>query len=205
MQPVGNGLINKTWRLKNGSEDFILQKINTDVFKQPVAIADNVRMLSTYLGNKYPDYLFTTPVKTNSNEEMVLIGENEFYRLTHYVKQSHTINAAEKPEQAYEAAKQFGKFTRLLSLFPAEKLKITLPDFHNLTLRYAQFEEALDNGNRSRIEESRDLIKYIKDNKSIVDTYQDILHNPSFKLRVTHHDTKISNVLFNDDDKGLCV
>lgn len=205
VEPVGNGLINKTWRLKNGSEDFILQKINTDVFKHPVAIAENVRMLSTYLGNKYPDYLFTTPVKTNDNKEMMLIGENEFYRLTHYVKHSHTINAAEKPEQAYEAAKQFGKFTRLLSLFPVEKLKITLPDFHNLTLRYIQFEEALKKGNRLRIEVSGELIQFIKDNKNIVDIYEHILRDPSFKVRVTHHDTKISNVLFNDDNKGLCV
>lgn len=202
---VGNGLINKTWRLRDGNEDFILQKINTDVFRQPEAIADNVRMLSIFLREKYPDYLFTTPVKTNDDKEMMLIGEDEFYRLTPYVKESHTINAVEKPQQAYEAAKQFGEFTRLLSQFPVEKLKITLPDFHNLSLRYVQFEQALEKGNPSRIEESAKLIEFIKNNKNIVDTYEHILHDPSFKLRVTHHDTKISNVLFNEADKGLCV
>ena len=80
-----------------------------------------------------------------------------------------------------------------------------MPNFHNLTLRFHQFTSALENGNKARLLQSKELISFIKANKNIVDTYEDILQNPSFKLRVTHHDTKISNVLFNEEDKGLCV
>ena len=111
----------------------------------------------------------------------------------------------QRPAQAFEAAKAFGQFTRLLSHFTVEKLQTTLPDFHNLSLRYKQFSEALKNGNKIRLQQSHDLIKFIKENKNIVETYENILHNPAFKLRVTHHDTKISNVLFNEKDKGLCI
>ncbi len=92
-----------------------------------------------------------------------------------------------------------------MSQFPVEKLQITLPDFHNLTLRYHQFLTALKQGNKERLRESADLIDLIQSNKNIVDTYENILQNSSFKLRVTHHDTKISNVLFDDNDEGLCV
>lgn len=63
----------------------------------------------------------------------------------------------------------------------------------------------MENGNKNRIEQSKELIRFIKENKNIADTYESILINPAFRLRVTHHDTKISNVLFDEDDKGLCV
>jgi Ser/Thr protein kinase RdoA (MazF antagonist) len=205
IEPIGNGLINETWHIKNLHADFILQKINHKIFKNPDAIASNVRMIADYLSETNPDYLFIRPIKTIDNEEMKYIDGNGYFRLMPFVKQSHTINAAEKPGQAFEAAKQFGKFTKLLAGFPVEKLQITLPDFHNLTLRYQQFSEALETGNGTRLQQSKKLIQFIKDHKNIVDTYKNILQNPSFKLRATHHDTKISNVLFNKENKGLCV
>jgi len=201
----GNGLINKTWRIKNSHDDYILQKINHTVFKHPEAIAANVRLLADYLAGTHPDFLFIKPIKTKTNEEIVHIHGKGYFRLCHYVKQSHTINAVEKKEQAYEAAKKFGQFTKLLSGFPIDKLRVTLPDFHNLSLRYQQFADALKNGNKERIQQSKELIDFIIENKKIVETYEHILQNPAFKLRVTHHDTKISNVLFDKNDKGLCV
>jgi Ser/Thr protein kinase RdoA (MazF antagonist) len=205
-EPFGNGLIHQTWRLKNSHYDFILQKINHTIFKNPEAIAANVRMLADYLSKTHPGFLFIEPIKTKSNEEIACIAGKGYFRLSPFVKQSHTIDAVGKPEQAYEAARMFGQFTRILSGFPVDHLQITLPDFHNLSLRYEQFTEALEKGkNKKRLQQSQELIGFIITNKIIVDTYENILHNPSFKLRVTHHDTKISNVLFNQDDKGLCV
>ena len=202
---INNGLINETWLVKSTDGDYILQKINHNIFKDPNAIASNIRLLADYLAEKYPDYLFVSPVKTTDGKEMNYLPENGYFRLIPFVKNSHTINTVEKPQQAFEASKQFGKFTRLLSHFPAEKLHVTLPDFHNITLRYHQFKDALITGNPARLKESTTLIEFIKENKSIVDIYESILKNPSFKLRVTHHDTKISNVLFDENNKGLCV
>lgn len=205
VKPFGNGLINTTWRIKDSHHDYILQKINHTIFKHPEALAANVRMLADYLEQTHPGFLFIKPIKTANNEEMAYINGKGYFRLCDYVKQSHTINEVEKPGQAYEAASKFGQFTKILSGFPIQELKITLPDFHNLSLRYQQFSKALQEGNKKRIEHSKDLIDFIIANKQIVDTYESILHDPSFKLRVTHHDTKISNVLFDQNDKGLCV
>lgn len=204
-EPIINGLINQTWLVKNNSENFILQKVNHHIFTKPDTIAFNVRMIADYLLKNNPGYLFVAPLKTKRNEEMNYIKGKGYFRLLPFIKQSHTINTVEKPQQAYEAAREFGQFTKLLSGFPVEKLQITLPDFHNLTLRYNQFMAVLENGNKERLLQSKEMIHFIKANKNIVDNYENILQNPSFKLRVTHHDTKISNVLFNDADKGLCV
>ncbi|MEO8823442.1 MAG: phosphotransferase [Ginsengibacter sp.] len=202
---INSGLINSTYKIKNKSQYFILQKINHFVFKNPEAIASNVRLIADYLSHHFPVYLFVGPVQTKNKEEMVKTAENNYFRLAPFIKNSHTIATVEKPQQAFEAASKFGEFANLLSGFPVEKLEITLPNFHNLTLRYQQFLEALQSGNKSRLKESENLIEMVKQNKYIVDTYENILQNPSFKLRVTHHDTKISNVLFDNNDKGLCV
>lgn len=202
---IENGLINLTWHIKNTNHSFILQKINQRVFKNPYAITSNVRLIADFLLKKYPEYLFVCQLKTISGEEIMHLKGNGFFRLTNFVNDSHTIATVEKPIQAFEAAKQFGKLTKLLADFPVKKLQITLPDFHNLTLRYQQYLNALKSGNKYRLEQSYQLIQLIEANKNIVDTYKNILQNPSFKLRVTHHDSKISNVLFNSNDKGLCV
>ena len=205
IEKINNGLINSTWCIKNSHNYFILQKINHEVFKNPEAIASNIRLIATYLLQHDPGYLFIAPIKTKSNEEMVKIDGNGYFRLIQYVEGSYTINTVEKPQQAFEAAAKFGEFTKILSQFPVEKLKATIPDFHNLSLRYQQFKEALKTGNKGRLNQSSELIQFMEDNKNIVHIYENILHNPSFKLRVTHHDTKISNVLFNKENKGLCV
>jgi Ser/Thr protein kinase RdoA (MazF antagonist) len=148
--------------------------------------------------------LFVAPVATIAGEEL-LKTDDGFYRMFPFVSNSHTIDVVEKPEQAYEAAKQFGRFTNLLSGFPVDKLKITLPDFHNLPLRYSQFETAIKEGNKERIKQSGAMISFLKDQQEIVSISEQISKNPDFKKRVTHHDSKINNVLFDDNNKGLCV
>jgi Ser/Thr protein kinase RdoA (MazF antagonist) len=205
IEKINNGLINSTWCIKNSHDYFILQKINHEVFKNPEAIASNIRLIAAYLLKHDPEYFFVAPLKTKSDEEMVKINGSSYFRLIPFVRESCTITTVEKPQQAFEAAQKFGEFTKLLSRFPVQKLQMTIPDFHNLSLRYEQFKEALNTGNKLRLKQSTELIRFMEDNKNVVDIYENILHNPSFKLRVTHHDTKISNVLFNKENKGLCV
>lgn len=202
IQPLGNGLINRTWLLVSAGKKYVLQKINHAIFRLPADIAYNIRLLADHLKQAHPDYLFVSPIRTLSGDDLVK-ASNGYFRLFPFINNSHTIDVVEKPEQAYEAAKQFGKFTRLLSGLDAGRLKITLPDFHNLGLRYRQFEEAVVNGNAGRVKESATLIDFIKANKNIADEFEKSKAN--LKLRCIHHDTKISNVLFDDAGKGLCV
>lgn len=115
------------------------------------------------------------------------------------------MNVVTKAEEAYEAAKQFGKFSRLLADFDANRLNITIPDFHNLTLRYTQFERACELADLERLNAAQESIEFIIAHQGIVQTYQDLVNNPDIPLRVIHHDTKISNILFNADQEGLCV
>jgi Phosphotransferase enzyme family len=203
--PFGNGLINRTWKINHGGKAFILQQINNNVFRDPEAIAYNINVTGNYLRKNFPSYLFVMPVTSLDNGDIFFDKNAGYYRLLPFVENSHTIDVVQDPQMAYEAAKQFGMFTKLLSGFDASHLKITLPDFHNLSFRYKQFDEAMTDGIPARIHNSRQWIDAAFNNKYIVDEFERIKINPQFKIRVTHHDTKISNVLFDEHDKGLCV
>ncbi len=201
----GNGLINSTWLVNCNKEQYILQKINDVVFPNPAAIAENLRQLKIYFAAHFPGYLFASPISTLENEEMVFIHGKGYYRMFKFVTDSVTYDTVDDPVIAFEGAKQFGKFTRALSQFNIKQLLTTLPDFHNLSLRYQQFQIALETGNQKRIKSCGTSIDFIKSQKNIVDIFNQIKLNPHFKKRVTHHDTKISNVLFDKNGKGLCV
>ena len=207
VKPFGNGLINHTWKIISAGKEFLLQKINQKIFKSPADIMDNCSQLSDYFRTNHPDYLFVAPLTNFKHMNYVIDEENNYFRLFPFVKNSYTCNSVLKPGQAYEAAKQFGKFTSLLSRYNASKLHITLPDFHNLTLRLNQFKASIKSGNRQRIEETSDGINFLIKQAVIAKTFEEkIKNNPSFTLKVIHHDAKINNVLFDiGNDAGLCV
>ncbi len=202
---LNQGLINSSWKIEAKNESYVLQKINDKIFKNPNDIAVNIDNVATYLKENHPHYLFPSTIKNKEGFTLVYKPDSGYYRIFPYIAGSHSKDVVVNAAQAYEAATQFGRFTKLLAGFNASQLKITLPHFHNLTLRFQQFEQALVNGNQKRIKEASSLIAELKDYATIKDEYEAIKNNPEFKLRVTHHDTKISNVLFDSKDNGLCV
>ncbi|WP_276501129.1 phosphotransferase enzyme family protein [Terrimonas pollutisoli] len=205
VEAFGSGLINHTWKITAPGKAYILQRVNHTIFKEPADIANNISLIADHLKKYHPHYYFIAPLASVNGEEMIYQRGEGFFRMFPFVTGSHSKDVVETTAQAYEAATQFGRFTRLLNGVDINKLKITIPCFHDLTLRYQQFLQALENGNRQRIADSADLIKSLTQHADIVTEYGNIKSNPEFKLRVTHHDTKISNVLFNAEGKGICV
>jgi Ser/Thr protein kinase RdoA (MazF antagonist) len=200
----GSGLINHTWKVSAGDDIYILQRINTNIFKSPLYIADNLIKLQKYLQATAPGYLFAAPLST-ADGSFLFVDEGHYYRLLPFIENSHTVDVVTQPAQAYEAAKQFGKFSCLLNDFDAASLKYTLPDFHNLGLRIAQFKSALQIADTERLTRAATEVKQVEKHQRIADTYHKLIVNGEVPLRVIHHDTKINNVLFDSDDKGLCV
>jgi Ser/Thr protein kinase RdoA (MazF antagonist) len=205
LEVISGGLINQTWKVTAKGESFVLQRINDTIFKEPGKIATNVRLLADHLASIGSDYLLVSAIRTESGEELAYETGKGYFRLTPFVKNSKTIQVVETPEQAYEAALQFGKFSSTFSDFDAKQLHFTIPNFHDLAYRYKQFENALLTGNPQRVSACSNEIDQIRSYAHLVDEYNRTLRNPVFKLRVTHHDTKISNVLFDLNNKGVCV
>ena len=207
IQEFGTGLINHTWKVqsKTTEEAYILQRLNHQVFKDPQAIASNITAIEQYLQQSHPHYRFIAPLKTAKQADYHTDEAGNFYRLFPFLLHSHSIDVVSTPQQAFEAARQFALFTKLLSGFEANRLQTTLPHFHDISLRFTDFKTALKQGNEERIHQSQAAIDYLLQQEPIVHTFEAIKHHPDFKVRVTHHDTKISNVLFDAEDKGLCV
>ncbi len=205
IKSFGSGLINNTWSVQNGEKHFILQRINNDVFPEPENIAHNIKLIANFLKKQHPGYCFVASLAAADGNDMVYEKDAGYFRMFPFVRGSHSKDVVETAEQAYEAATQFGKFTHLLSGFDVTKLSVTIPFFHDLALRYQQFLEVLKKGNRQRILESNHLINQLQNWSDIVTDFNKIKTSVAFKQRVTHHDTKISNVLFDRHNKGICV
>ena len=188
--------------MEASGQRFIVQKINQKVFSTPDAIAFNILLIADHLKKNHPGYFFVEPMHTLTGQSM--FGSDEgYFRIFPFVEGSHTVDVPDTPSQAYEAARQFAGFTKRLSGLDPNRLKITLPDFHNLTLRFQHFEMALNHGDESRTRHAKKYIDFIIEHKKILGEFE--YHRPDLKVRCMHHDTKISNILFDENDKGLCV
>ncbi|TKC05458.1 aminoglycoside phosphotransferase family protein [Pedobacter polaris] len=205
LQQIGSGHINRTYLLlTQDNKKYILQNINTQVFKDPFAIANNIKAVADYLKNHYPAYLFPAPITTLNGD--LMLSHHDYWRLLPFVENTVALDTLSNPKQAYEAAKQFGKLSRLLNNFDASSLKPTINGFHDLVWRYEQFIFALSKAKAELKENAKHEIDTALHHHFIVDYYCSYEHRKDFPNRVMHHDTKISNVLLNEDDyRGVCV
>lgn len=201
----GDGLINRTWKVTGPVQQYILQQVNQQVFTAPQDIAYNLDLLNKYFSKTAPDYLWVAPSLALNGQSFIQTAENDFFRLFPFVENSHSISTVTHAAQAYEAATQFGKFTRLLNHFDAGILKYTLTDFHNLSLRFSQLTDACKTASRERMELAAEALEDIYGHNHIIHTYNKLVDENLLPLRVIHHDTKISNVLFDEAGRGLCV
>lgn len=205
IEPFGSGLINHTWKVFHEELAYVLQEVNAAVFRQPQHIAQNLRAIKEYLDQTAPDYLFVAPITTSSGNDFVIIDDH-FYRIFPFVENSCSIDFVQLPEQAYQAAKQFGQFTRMLCAFDVQKLKPTIEDFHNLPLRVKQFKTALAQAGEERVNEAKFAIEEIIRHYDIEEQFVHMVDSGALHLHVIHHDTKISNALLQAEiGVGLCV
>jgi Ser/Thr protein kinase RdoA (MazF antagonist) len=205
MHKLESGLINYTLKVTGPDKEFILQQINTRVFKNPYDIAENLEILNQYIKKVAPGYLFIAPLLSINGSSVVKDHEGDYFRLFPFIKNSHTVDSVHNIGEAYEAAKQFGAFTRLFKDFNLSLLNYTLVDFHNLPLRLQQFRQAVKQAKPELLKATGSEIAQIEQYSDIASTYEKLVNNNLIPLRVIHHDTKISNVLFDDKGKGLCV
>lgn len=200
---ISSGLINNTAKITAKQGSFILQQINTGVFATPSTIDNNIQLLKQFVQINNPDYLFTNTIETKQKETLICINNN-YYRAFNFIENSYTIESVTHESEAYEAATAFANFTNVFSNFNSDSLQDTIPHFHNLELRFSQFEKALKIGNQQKIKEHRIIIDEIYSVENICKKYNALLGSKECKKRVTHHDTKISNVLFKQN-KAICV
>jgi Ser/Thr protein kinase RdoA (MazF antagonist) len=187
--PIGSGHINKTYKI---GSSYILQRINNKVFTRPEDIASNLEHAQQHLAKHHRDYLFIAPVRG-----LVYDDEGYPWRLYPYIENSYTIDETNNVDQAYDAAKCFGRFGKFMKGADLSQYKPTIHRFHDLSLRYDQFELALASTTiETRIIAAKEIEAAIR-HKNIVDHYNSIIKSNTLKPGIFHNDTKINNVLFD--------
>jgi thiamine kinase-like enzyme len=200
IKTFGSGLIHQTYLVDTPVAKYILQKVNTHVFKHPEIISSNISQAGEFLKAKHPSYIFPGLIQTKTHENL-LFHENECWKLSPFIENTFTLNKLSDPEMAYQAAQAFAKLSKNLDGLSILNIKETIPDFHNLAFRYEQFLESIKQALPDRKTKAHELITRALAQKNLVDTYKNIVADTTYPLRMIHHDTKINNVLFDLNSK----
>ncbi len=210
-RPFGCGHINDTFLVKTDTGGkYLLQEINTGVFKDPDALMSNIVSVTEFLKKKIlaaggdPDRETLNVILTKDGKNHIAT-ENGAWRVYTFIDDAVTLQTCETPHEFYASACGFGRFQRLLADFPAETLIETIPDFHDTRKRYDAFEEAVSADLWGRAESAKKEIEFVRSRKAFASTLVDMLEKGELPLRVTHNDTKLNNVMLTKDLKPLAV
>jgi len=212
--PCNVGHINSTYFVtcEGDSPRYVLQKINTNVFTRPVEVVENMANVCAFLKEKIAaeggdverETLTLVPALDG---KLYYSDENgDFWRTYVAVEGVVSKNLAESPEEFSAAGCTFGRFFNRLADFPAEKLHITIPNFHNTVSRFADLKKAIAEDRAGRAKDVQAEIEFALAHEEMCSFIVDRIENGSFKLGVTHNDTKLNNILIDEKTgRGICI
>ena len=210
---LDSGHINDTYLIKTTKKPyFVLQRINHGVFKDVPGLIENKVAVSTHIQKKLENKSRKKQkcevlafARTKDGPAYYLGSEGNYWNLMYFIDKSVTHETVKNKEIAYEGGKLMGKFLRLTEDFNTNELIEVIPKFHDMSFRFSQFEESLKVALKERLHAAESYIQKIEELKDEMHILQSLKESGAIKTRVTHNDTKISNVLFNKKNKGICV
>ena len=203
----GSGHINCTIKVTTDChKEYVLQKINKYVFKDPVAVMINAAAITDYIRSTQQTqssalhFLMTHDGKFYHQDE-----DGEFWRMYDFVG-GFCLDKPESDEDFYQSAIAFGRFQQQLNGFPAETLVETIPEFHNTVDRYRNFKLAVKADPLGRLAGVEQDVEFLLQREERGSQLQKMREAGQLPLRVTHNDTKLNNVLLDKiTRKCLCV
>ena len=209
--PYGSGHINDTYCVvfnQGGTRvRYIFQRINHNIFKQPVALMENVSRVTAHLATKVTGQTdasrrVLTLIPARSGAAFHQDADGNVWRVYIFVEAARGYDAVENPAQALSAARAFGQFQKLLADLPAPRLHDTIPDFHHTPKRFAALEKVIAADVANRAQTAKAEIEFALRHREICG----VLLAANLPERVTHNDTKFNNVLLDDaTGEGICV
>jgi len=211
----GSGHINDTFCVVYNQAGsvirYIFQRINTNIFRHPVELMENINRVTSHIAGKMPDTpdMFRRILKVVPTRDGGLYYRDDsgnFWRVYLFIEKAQTYDAIQSPIQAFEAAKAFGMFQRMLADLPLPPLNETIPDFHHTPARFSAFEKALDEDKCNRAVSAKHEIEFVLKHKDISGVLVDMQAKGELPLRVAHNDAKLNNVMLDDvTGEGICV
>lgn len=211
--PYGGGHINDTFLVKClDGEEYVLQRINSYVFEHPDEIMENIIGVTGFIADKLKKSGrdaargTLTVVQTKDGMDYFVDNLGEFWRVTVNIQNTTAFDFAESTEMLKKSGAAFGEFQSMLADYPAETLHETIPHFHDTPDRYRQLEQAIKDNKSGRLCNVAEEIEFVKARKADCAALMDLLQEGELPLKVTHNDTKMSNVLIdNTTGEAVCV
>lgn len=205
------GHINDTFLVENGGK-YVIQRINRYVFPSPQDIMENITGVTEFLREKIlarggDPLRGTLNIRRTTQGGTLFVDEEDGpWRCMTFVDKATSHETVESPAMLREAGRAFGEFQSLLSSYPASTLHETIKDFHNTPERYRQLLEAAQNDKAGRLSQVGAEMDFAAQRKEDCALLMDLLREGKLPLRVTHNDTKMSNILIDDaTGKAICV
>ena len=220
IKPITAGNINSTYRVECNGSNYILQKINKNVFKKPKEVIQNIKSVSRYLKKKVleeegdPAREVLQLVDTLHGTGFIEDWKGEYWRMYDWIEGAKTYDYIDNPETFEKVGRAFGRFQKRLADFPTGNLYKAIPDFHNTPKRFSDFKHAilLDKAGRlAAIEGQEEHPLKIAINKVLaaedeIGLLEDRKASGELPIRVTHNDTKISNVMIDENTgETICI
>ena len=206
VEAVGGGLINHSYKVRcQLKTEFLLQQINKKVFPHPEDVQENYIRISDYAEFEFTGLRLPSPKYCGRMTTLFVDRNENYWRAFEFIKNAKMLPVAEKPGQAKATARAFAKFTAAFDAFNVSNLKEVIPGFHNLSMRYNQFEEAMKGESYERTAKALPIIQELKKREKYKHFFEIITKSNQFPKRVMHHDAKIANVLFSSiTGKVIC-
>lgn len=213
VRPLGNGLINDTYIVctrETEAPDYVLQRINHNVFRDVDALQDNIAKVTSHLRAKYEAagtadigrrVLDFVPLR--DGDKTYWFDGRDYWRMMVYISGAHSCESV-TPGSSRLAGEAFGRFQAMLVDLDAT-LAETIPDFHNMEFRLRQLREAVAADTVGRVREVRELIDAIERRAEYMCTAERLYREGRLPKRICHCDTKVNNMLFDADGSVLCV
>ena len=215
--PYGTGHINDTYAIRQqtgaGVTRYILQRVNHKIFKDVPRLMANVQRVTDHIRGKLavlpghdPKRETLTVVPTRDGQSYHQDEDGNFWRSYLFIEGAKTYDEITSPRQAFEAAKAFANYQKMLMDLPGSRLHETIPDFHHTPKRFAALETAIGKDVAHRAAQAQPEIAFALARRPMTGTLIALLEKGAMPERVTHNDTKINNVMLDDKDgHGVCV
>lgn len=206
VKELTSGHINDTYLIKTKEErHYILQRINHFVFKDIDALMSNKVSVTEHLSKQETNYKTLTFLSTNEDNYYYKDQKDNYWNLMLYIENSRSFEKVIDEEIAYEGGKLFGDFLNTTNDFDSSKLVDTIPNFHDMEFRFLEFDNSLIKASEERLELARNQVLKVQEYREEMMILNNLKKSGKLRIRTTHNDTKISNALFTEDNKGLCV
>ena len=208
---IHGGNINTTYKVvlqtKQGEVNYLLQRINKNVFKNPAGVMDNIMRVTDYINSKphTGDFSALRFRRTKTGEPFVIDDEGDYWRAREFVD-CVCFDTTDNLTVIEGAGMAFGEFQYLLDGFPVDGLFESIPNFHNTVKRYETFENSVKLNLCGRNSECQSEIDFLLSYKNYASVLVNMAKSGEIPVRVTHNDTKCNNVIFDKKTlKALAV